>query len=147
MAGDQREIVVQAGVDRPHPARLVAGAVVAVEQRDQIRDGTVKVATDGTEQVGRAGERRKIPDVSSDAACDVRLGSPGKTVDAVHPADHADVSQQIALEIAEGIPVAQDLRAVGATPHEIGGLELLARATRRWILAGEKPTCGDSRCR
>ena len=123
MAVDQRQVVVQPGVERPDPARRVAGAVVAVEQSPQARDGTVEVATNRAIEVGRAGERRQVADIALDAAGDMGFSAPRESIDAVHPAHHAHVSQKIALEIGEGIPVAQDLRAIRATPYEIGGFE------------------------
>jgi len=123
MAVDQRQVVIQTGVERPDSTRWVAGAVVAVEQSPQVRDGTVEVATNWAIEVGRAGERRQVADVALDAAGDMGFSAPREPIDPVHPAHHAHVSKKIALEIGEGIPVAQDLRAIRATPYEISGLE------------------------
>ena len=130
MASDQRQVVVQARIQRPDPARRVADAVVAVEKVPQARDRAVEVATDRAVQVGRAGQRRQVADVALDPARDVGFGSPRKSIDAVHPANHTHVSQQIALEVGEGIPVAQDLRVIRAAPHEVGGLELTRQQLR-----------------
>ncbi len=137
MAVDQGKVVVQARVQRPDPTRWVAGAVVAVEELPEARNGPVEVAAHRAVQVGCARERREVPDVASDTARDVGFGSPRETIDPVHPANHADVSQQIALEVGEGIPVAQNLRTIGAAPHEIGGLEFLGQQLRARSGQGE----------